>query len=256
MDISIKIEGLEEIRKGLQGFSDRRFNAALATALTRTAGEVKTAVRTELQRSIDRPTPYTLNSLFVKPATADKLLAVTFIKDDRATSKAGTPPTKYLLPQIEGGGRNTKRFERALQLAGHLPPGWAVVPGVGARLDAYGNIERGQIIQVLSQLRITLVAGTTRNLAFGKKGIAAQRKAGGRFFVIKPGQGAQPGVYQREFAGRGIVPVMIFVKGAQYRRRIDFEGVSRRQIERSLKPNIDRAIAEQVARLASKQRGR
>jgi hypothetical protein len=253
--IKIKIEGLDEIRKGLEGFSDRRFNAACATALTRTAGEVKTAVRNELQRSIDRPTPYTLNSLFVKPATAARLEAVTFIKDDRATSKAGTPPTRYLLPQIEGGKRNVKRFERALQLAGHLPAGWVVVPGVGARLDAYGNIERGQIIQVLSQLRITLVAGTTRNLGFGKKGIAAQRKAGGRFFVIKPGRTAQPGVYQREFFGQSITPVMIFVKGAQYRRRIDFEGVARRAIARNLKPNIDRAIAEQVKRLASKQRG-
>lgn len=250
--LKITVTGLDEARAALTQFSDRRFNAAVATALTRTAIEARDAVRQQMPSVFDRPTPYTLNSLFVRPATAERLEAQTYFKDDRAGS--GTPATRYLLPQVEGGARNTKRFELALRAAGHLPAGWFVVPGAGAKLDAFGNISRGQITQVLSQLRITLTAGFTRNMPFdARKQITAQRRAGGRFFVIKPGaKGAGPGVYQREFGGRNITPVFVFVNRASYTKRFDFFGIARSVADRRLGPNLDRAIAESAARLAAR----
>ena len=218
----------------LIGKSARQAQFAVAKALTLTAKDVKKGLVDELGRVLDRPTPYTLKSVFMKPATRDKPEALVWFKDDGSTSHAGTPATKYLMPHVEGGHRQLKRFERALQAAGHLPAGYYVVPGAGANLDQYGNISRGQIIQVLSQLRITQTAGYTRNMRFGKGGIAAQRRAGGRFFVIPPGQKAVAGVYQREFAGSNITPVMIFVKSPSYSRRFDFKGVSTRIVKERL----------------------
>lgn len=255
MKTEIRVEGLAELRAAFgQVLSQRRANAALATALSRTASDVRQAVRAQMPGIFDRPTPYTLNSLYVKGATAHKLEAEVGFKDDRATSKAGIPATYYLTPNVEGGARRNKRFERVLQMAGILPEGWFAVPGAGARLDAYGNMSLGQIIQVLSQLRLTMLAGSTRNMAFGAKSIAAQRKAGGRFFAVRPGGGGRlaPGVYQREFYGRNITPVMIFVRRAQYRARFDFAGIVQREAAARGPAHAWRAFDEQLARLLTK----
>lgn len=250
MRLTVDIKGLDEVSRGItERFSARRLNAAAATALTYTAKDAEAEVRRHLRSDFDRPTPYTLNSLFVRPARADKLFAEVLFKDDTAGS--GTPATKYLMPQVEGGRRREKRFEVALRLAGHLPAGWVVVPGQGARLDAFGNVSKGQIIQVLSQLRITLTAGFTRNLSFdARSAIRAQRKAGGRFFVVKPGAPIEPGVYQREFLGRNITPVFIFVRSATYRPRLDFYGIVNKVAAERLPVHLMRAIEDHAARIA------
>ena len=258
---------IDEVRQRFAEFSDRRFNAAMATALTRTAVQVRNAVQAEMPRVLDRPTPYTTRQLRYVPAKADRLAAavgfnVVNVTDERGATIAfrelgsyeDTPARKYLAPQIEGGSRRLKRLEVALQAAGALPDGWLTVPGQGARLDAYGNVSKGQVVQVLSQLRIQLVAGSSRNMSFdARKQINAQRKAGGRFFVVKPGEGKlQPGVYQREFIGRNITPIFIFVRSASYKRRFDFDGLTRRVADATLPQEIDRALSESLARLRAR----
>lgn len=257
---------IDEVRKQFAEFSDRRFNAAMATALTRTAVQVRDAVQAEMPRVLDRPTPYTTRQLRYVPARADRLAAavgfnVVNVTDERGATIAfrdlgpgETPAGKYLTPQIEGGSRRMKRLEVALRAVGALPDGWLAVPGQGANLDAYGNVSRGQVVQVLSQLRIQLVAGSNRNMSGdARKQIAAQRKAGGRFFVVNPGQGKlQPGIYQREFIGRNITPVFIFVRSANYKRRFDFDGLSRRVADATLPQEIDRALAESLSRLRAR----
>jgi hypothetical protein len=228
-------------------FSQRRINAAAATALTYTALDGKKAVEREMRAVLDRPNPYTMRQVRIESARADKLQAAVEWKDDYGYT------VPYLLPQVEGGSRRAKRFEKALQAAGHLPQGWFAVPAPGARLDAFGNISRGQIIQILSQLRITLLAGTTRNLSFdARKQINAQRRAGGRFFVIKPGAKKQAGVYQREFYGRDVTPVLFFVRSVRYRQRLDFDGVVRREVAQRLPVHIERTVNDHLRRLLAK----
>ncbi len=257
---------IAQVRAELAQFSDRRFKAAMATALTRTAVQVRSGIQAELPRALDRPTPYTMRQLRYVPATADRLAAavgfnVVSVTDERGArigfrdlGPGETPAGKYLQPQIDGGPRRLKRLEVALRAQGALPDGWLVVPGAGATLDAYGNVSRGQVVQVLSQLRIQLVAGTNRNLSTdARKQIAAQRKAGGRFFVIPPGKAkVAPGIYQREFSGRNITPVFVFVRGANYRRRFDFDGLAKRLADQTLPTEVQRAIGENLARLQAR----
>lgn len=250
--MKIEIKGLDEVRSMLKSFSDRRFNAAVATALTRTAVQARDAVYADMSRSLDRPTPYTLRSLFVRGARADRLQAETFFKDN--TGGYDTPATKYLLPQVEGGaGRSIKRFERALIAKGSMPSGWHAVPAKGARLDAFGNVSRGQIMQIISQLGTELVSGSTRTMSTdARKRINAQKRAGGRFYAVLPGQGKQPGIYQREFTGRNVTPVFIFVQSTTYKKRFDFYGVAGRVVQDNLNRNVQQAIGEHVRRLAAK----
>lgn len=252
------IRGLPEVQAAMRDFSERRLAAAMATALTRTAGDVKKALQAALPRVFDKPTPYTMNSLYVRGATASRLVASVYFKDESATSKGGTPATKYLVPNVEGGKRRVKRFEVALQAIGALPAGWVTVPGQGAAIDAYGNLQPGQIIQILSQLRITMTAGHQRNMSFNaRKQVAAQRKAGGRFYVVKPGEkrGAAPGVYQRELIGRNVAPVVLFIPMPSYGKRFDFWGLGREEAAQRLPEQARQAIREQFARLAAKGSG-
>jgi len=253
--IDIRIEGMEELRRDLQDFSDRRLKAAVATGLTRTGGQVKDKVTQTMRQVLDRPTPYTMRALFLDPAKADTLQARVWFKDDLAGS--GTPATKYLLPQVDGGKRSQKRFEKSLQYVGVLRAPYSfVTPGPGASIDAYGNWNRGQIIQILSQLRVTLTAGFSRNLGVGAKGIAAQRRAGGRFFaVVQPTASLKPGIYQREFTGNNITPVAFFVRRADYRKRLDFYGVAGQVVQARLQDEVARAIGESAARMTQARGG-
>lgn len=265
MKLTVDFKGLDQAAMAItERFSARRLNAAAATALTRTVVDVHKAEREELLRTLDRPTPQTLSAMRYVPASADRLEAWVGFDVQRVTDIRGqtlrytqgeTPASRYMLPQVQGGVRSAKRFEKLLQAAGHLPAGWFAVPGAGARLDAYGNVSRGQVIQVLSQLRITGTAGYTRNMSDdARKQIAAQRKAGGRFFVVRPGAKIAPGVYQREFTGRNITPIFIFVNRATYRARFDFYGVARRVVAARLPVHLRQAIEASAQRLAGKSR--
>jgi hypothetical protein len=238
---------IPQIRADVRSF-EKQLRFAHVVALTRTAQDGKVAEVAEIDRSIDRPTPYTRNAVYVVRATLAKPVAAFGLKDDYEQRAPGTPPVNFLGPQIEGGSRRLKRFEQSLALAGHLPRGWQTVPGRGAKIDGYGNMARSQIIQILSQLRITLVAGFDRNMSLvARKQIAAQRKAGGRFFVVKPGGKRQPGVYQREFFGRNVTPVIIFVRRTLYRRRFDWDKVSDRVVDERLAFHQDNETAKAIA---------
>lgn len=248
MRLDVSITGLGQALAAIEGLSARRLNAAAATALTRTAVKVRDEVRATLPQMFDRPTPYTLNSMYVRPATAQRVQAEVGFKDEASLAVA-TPATRFLRANVEGGPRRLKRLEVALNAIGALPAGWQVVPGQGARLDAYGNVSRGQVIQVLSQMRITMVSGYTRNMSFNpRKQIAAQRKAGGRFFAVQPGGKMAPGIYQREFSGSNVTPVFVFVKATAYRRRFDFDRLATAIAQREAPAEFTRALGEQAQR--------
>lgn len=256
MQIDVKsIKGWAELQAAMKDFSDRRAAAAMATAFSKTAADIKAAGLAKLPQVFDRPSPWTMSSMYVKGATAQALRARVWFKED--AGQQGTPAARYLLPHVDGGARRTKRYEVALQAIGALPPGWQTVPGNGAQLDAYGNLAVGQIIQILSQLRITMTAGHDRNMSFdARKAIRAQKKAGGRFFVVPVGtKGAAPGVYQREFMGRTVTPVLIFVQASRYGKRFDFHALAHQVAEDRLPVHLREAVRAHMARIAAKAGG-
>lgn len=267
--IDLRVTGLQDLQRNLTEFSERRLRAAAATALTRTAVQMRRELSGQLAQRFDRPTPYTLRQLRYVGATAQRLAAavgfnVAAITDERGTviryadlGPGETPAGKYLQAQIEGGQRRPKRLEEALRAIGALPQGWFAVPGQGARLDAYGNMTRGQVVQILSQLRVQFVAGSNRPMSRNaREQIAAQRKAGGRFFVMPVGGRVTPGIYQRELLGRNITPVVIFVRRMSYRRRWDFYREATSIADRTLSVELNRAIAESLQRLRARTAGR
>ena len=224
-------------------------NRATVSAINSTAQAIKQAELTEMRSVFDRPTPYTMNALRIAPARTDRLSAeVGFKTDIVSTGKGTTGEWHYLQPQVFGGGRRIKGLEYNLRAAGVLPAGWNVTPGAFARLDAYGNLNRGQITQILSQLRITLRAGSTRNLPIvsgnERRVIGALRRAGGRYFAIPPGRkGIKPGVYLRELIGsKAPMPVLKFVRASRYSQRFDFDRVAKGIAAQRLQADFDDAL--------------
>lgn len=225
-----------------------------AVSLTRAVKDAQAVVKADMSRVFDRPTAYALNGTLVKPATKQKLEAKLWVKDNPFGK--GTPADRFLGPQIFGGVRGQKGMERALQAAGLMPEGWIAVPAAGAQLDANGNVRRGQITQVLSQLRAQLRAGyesRSSDSAASKRTVSRQ---GVTYFALPKGnRGLLPGVYlKRRFAaGTAIRPVFLFAPSASYKPRWRFMETGRRisteRFRYHFDAEIDKAIAS--ARLRS-----
>jgi hypothetical protein len=251
MRLTFDATGIRQTQAALRDFSDRRLATAAATTLTRTGRDVVAGVQDRMRTIFDRPTPYTLGGVGSTRATPQKLEVDVFLKDQQG-ERGGRAAAVFLRPQVSGGARKAKGFERLLQARGLMPQGWRAITGAGAKLDQYGNLDRSQLTAILSQLR---VASKAKALGSGSKGIAAQRKAGGRFFAVLPGRkGARPGIYQREFAGKSITPVLIFVPSAVYSAQFPFAQIASEIAQRSIGPQLQRAISESAARLAARGR--
>ena len=272
--LNIGITGLQDVQQAMAGFSDRRIRAVIATAMTRTAVDARSALQSALLASIDRPTPYTQRQMRYVAATADNLTAgvgfdietTTDIRGNvlrySSAGKGNTPASKYLGPQVDGGSRHIKRFELALQASGAMPRGWHSVPGSAAPLDAYGNVPRGVLAQIISQVGTELLRGYNHTLSKTDKSKRRRAfgRAGGQYVALPQGHGKlKPGIYLasgRDFGARigygrtgRLVPVLVFVRSISYSPRFDFYGVAQRTISARLDQHMSRAIAEHIQRL-------
>lgn len=203
-----------------------------AVSLTRTAKDVQAAIKEEMRTSFDRPTAYALNGTFLKGATKSSLEARVWVKDNPFGK--GVPADRFLSPQIFGGERRHKGAERLLQANGLMPAGWYLVPGEGAQLDGNGNIRRGQLRQILSQLKVQGGSGhesRAQNSDRSRRTIARQ---GVTYFALPNGnRGLLPGVYLKRRFGHGtaIRPVFIFVSKVEYQSRLKFHEVAQATID-------------------------
>ncbi len=245
--VDIDTRGLEQFKQ----FSERRLRAAIATSLTRTANEAKKGWQNELRTKLDRPTPYTVNSVRTEMARADKLEAVVAVKDQG--DAGATLPAEYLKTQQGAADRNLRRFERALVKARAMPAGYKVVPARFALLDGYGNITKGQIVSVLRQLAGEEVTKGYRQVisANAKKRAKAIAKAGRDYVAVVQEAGELfPGVWQRK--GKSLVPVFRYVRRTVYPQKIDLYRQARDIVNQQLQAQFDRAMRESAERLASK----
>ncbi len=250
MKFNIDIKGLDAATDALVGrFSERRLNAVAATALTRTAREIEANWKRKLESSFDRPTAATTKATVVKRATAADPVAEVFIRDQAR----GTPPIEWLGVEESGGDRRIKRFEQALQSSGAMPRGMRAVPGVAAKLDGFGNVSKGQIIQVIAQLGAQYSPGYQRVISRSDVKRAQKALLSGRAYVaIQRRQGRlKPGIYER---GKGgiLSPVFFFVGTATYRRATNLIEEGTRVANEQLAAQVARALGKSAERLAQR----
>ena len=243
--LAIKVDD-REMRKAFKQLRDRQIPYAIAGALNDVAEHARQDLVAEMEKVFDRPTPFTLRAFYTQKAGPRRLTAQVGIRD---FAPKGTPAWKYLEPNVEGGARRMKRFERALSA---LSGGQYIVPGRGAKLDAYGNISRGQITQIMS--RLGAMSDPTANMTdkttarLQKKGLIA-KGARSDYFVArsKTGNRRPLGVYQLVGPGQ-VEPVLVFTqKAPQYRKRFDPDAVVLQAMGRYGQAAIARALAAELA---------
>ena len=271
--ISTNADAVQAALKKAQG----QVPYATMLALNKTAAQIKSEVQTEMKRVFDRPTPWVMNSLRVANATKSKLVAEIAYKDGGSGGSSRT----MIEPHVVGGQRRFKAMESRLLSMGYIPEGWNAVPGAAASLDAYGNMSRGQISQLLNVLGTYKEGGYNKANAATRerlaKGNAKKGVYGFEYFVSYGGLGRAsisirggemhktqiakshltPGVYQRVSTGFGssLKPILIFVKRAAYRKRLDFYGIGQRVIDRDLQSNFKQALDQAVDSALLKTQG-
>ncbi len=221
LDVSVDVRrALDRVRA-----ADKQVRFATAVALTRTAKDVERALQAELRSEIDRPTPYTLKSTYTDVAKPAKLEATVWFKN-RNLGKNRRSSSDILGHLFSGGTRQHKALEEWLMRAGYISPGEFVAPGDAAKIDQYGNLSRGQIAQILSQLKAG--ADPTQYATKSKRSQRKQQRAGVMFW--SRGGKLPRGVWMRHSFGFGsaVKPILIVVGRPDYGVMFDLDELGRR----------------------------
>lgn len=252
MAVELKISSnIKEITNTLTRAQKRHVPFATAKALTEVAITASKKTKTEMVKVFDRPNPYSLNSLRWQKATTESLQSKVWVKNKLDAGK-GNSPEDYLLPEVMGGTRKLKRFERALIARRVMPIGHYAVIGQGAPMDAFGNIQIGELRRILSYFGAgSLSGGSDARTSLTK--IERMAKRGTSYFVagqgIKGGGNGKlmPGIYKRVATGFGsaIKPILIFVKRKPtYRERLNMKGIMQRTVTTDLPYEFNRAMKQ------------
>lgn len=219
MKISVKIDGLEAVKDRIIGMG-KQVNFAASKALNATAKKVADAMPEELERSLDRPTPFTKRGVRVlRYASKAKL---------EATVGFMAAQAKYMELQIAGGTRQPGRAGLKIPAA--------------VQLNQYGNIPRGIIAQLVA------VARKEQGL---KKATSRKVKVSVKlelFYGDPPdvaGRKWPRGIYK--IANGALIPLIIFPQvAANYRPRFDFQGKAKAIVEREWPAQFDNAMADAI----------
>jgi hypothetical protein len=257
----IEIVGLAQAVNTLR-VAPKQARFAGSVALNHGLRAAAAAERAAMARSFDRPTPYLVRN-GVGITLSDHRRAGPLEGQVHVVSEGPGAPGKALRAEVKGGPRRAKRSELLLRRLGVLPATHLTVPGRAARLDAYGNITRGQILEVLAWFQAFPERGTGGAKSWRDnitdKGKARKRagnrnRSGYEYFAIKPGDKKTrlvPGIYRRDLGGArfmgpvGTRPqaVLVFVPRTQYTQRLQFVEEAQRALLAELPAAFTRALS-------------
>jgi hypothetical protein len=219
--ITVRIEGIDQLRRRL-GDQAKQVSFAASKALNATAKKVAEAMPAEIEKAIDKPTPFTKRGVrILKYANKATLTATVGFMDAQA---------KYMIWQIEGGTRQAGA-------AGLKLPG-------AVNLNEFGNIPRGLIAQLVA------VANKERKLGKVKaRRIAVSRNV--ELFYGEPtshtGKPYPRGIYKRVGSGVSsrLIPIVVFPRtSAHYRPRFDFNAKAIAVVSREWQGQFNLALAD------------
>jgi len=188
---------------------------AASLALTGIAGHAQASTVEQIRAKLHMPTRYTLDALFIKPATKDRLESMVYVKDGKGARRytdsrfptlgnafvaEGLNAKKFIGHLFAGGSREWKGIEWRFKEKGILPRFMAMVPGGGCPLDANGNVAKDFLMQMLAYFEA--FRDTKQNMSAerraeylkGKTRLAGRRSPGAvingiEYFVSRgPGQ--------------------------------------------------------------------
>lgn len=221
LDLSTNIDQLKRSMAGLE----KQIDFAASKALNASAHAVRKSMPAYLQRTLDRPTPFTAgeNAMFVKRATRTDLAAQVNFKDKQAA---------YMRYQVEGGVRQPTR--KALRLPSAI------------KLNQYGNLPKGIIQQLIAVARKEGKLGKRKS-----RRIQVSNKL--ELFYGDPkdvgGRNLPPGIYKVVRGQRTqLVPLIVFpAVAAHYSKRVDLLGMAAPVVSATFGPAFEDALRAALA---------
>jgi hypothetical protein len=228
---------IDEVISHLRSDVQRQIPYAMKETLNAVAKIAQTEVVDTMRRVFDRPTPFVLKSTYIRYASKINLSALVYIKD-REIGKM-RPLAETILQEFSGGTRVQKRLETWMVRAGLMSSHEYLVPAAGAEMDQYGNISRGQVQKILSQLN----AGPDVT-AYKSKSKRSMGKRGFTGYFWSRGGKLKRGVWARyRFAHGGAVkPVMLVVNRAIYRKLIDMDKIGNQVMQEHFNTEFNRCL--------------
>lgn len=206
---------------------------AIALGLTWTAKDVLAAETRTIRQVFDRPTPFSVNAFQIYPATKTKLVASVGQKG----LGGGNNARHWFDPEVHGGPRVHKAFERHLIAVGAMPSDRWAMPTRVCPKDAYGNVRGSIYMQILSDLGAQVVDVWQNATARSRK-----RNKRERFFLIKGSSGTPIAIAIRK--GSYVTSYFMFVRRApNYKKRFPFFEVGQSVGETVSLSNFRRAFA-------------
>lgn len=239
---TFKALGLPAFYRSMQNV-EKQYRFGIAKAMTKTAKAVEGELKGEMRTKTDRPTPFFMKSTFVAPATKQRLVARVGFKD-RLASKNLLSAAERFAHHFEGGARLPKGLEGYLRRAGLIGANEFVVPGAGVRLDQFGNMSRGQVQQLISQLRIGL---DPYAYASGSKRSRRNVKKAGRIFWARGNARdghLKRGAYIDLPPPVGIRPLLVVIQSPSYKRRFDLPRIAEKTIAKTWEQNLRSSLID------------
>lgn len=220
MNIVVDVKGVEAVKANLSRMG-KQVTFAANVALNATGKKVAEAMPGEIDKAIDRPTPFTRKGVRVlKYANKANLEATVGFMQAQA---------EYMKWQVEGGTRNPG------------PAGLRIPAAIN--VDAFGNIPKGVIGKLIA------VARKERGLA---KATARRVKISNKvdlFYGDPTDQKGKPwprGIYKA--VNGQLIPLVIFpVKVARYRQRLDFPRLAAAIVAKEWQQQFDGALRAALA---------
>lgn len=249
--VSISFEAdISSLMAELPKWQADRIPSITRNALNDTIEDARYAEMGKIRGVFDRPRPITERSPLFRKATKETLTAEVYIRDEGAGRR---PPARYLLPQVVGGPRPATGFEVALRRRGILMPGEFIIPAIGVKRDAYGNLPRGLITRIMSQLQLFTAAGFSANETKRSR----KRNPGRVRYFVPAGAKAERGIsrlprgiYERR--GNKIRGVVMFVRQPVYRKRYDMGQATIAKAQRVFAPYWQREFYRELKKHQSR----
>ncbi len=244
MQINLNITGLDAVKAQL-GSMAKQANFAASKALNTTAFAINTRLKADMSSTFaGGATAYSLRAFKVDKSTKVNLEAAVTLRTDNQA--AALPYSKALGHLFTGGQRNYKKIEGALRARKLLPSGLSIAPGDGMRLDQYGNMNRGQLTELMSMM---LARPTTmRTIRKTGKGKTAKMVD---YFAVQPGAKTRlhPGIYKRVETGKtsAVDAMILYIKPVTYRKLIDIDKLGRDVVAKTFQSAFDAELTQALA---------
>ena len=239
--ISIKVDGVDAVRTMLAA-APKQASRAVETALDFTAKHIQSNVQREMLSEFKRPVDYTIKSVKTTLTKGHNMTASVWIATPSRMEQS------YLVPQVDGGARKLKGFERGFDDE-------EFVPGSGAKLNASGNIPvatikkaRAEVLKKRSEfVRISEKRGKLWPGVYQR--VKSDRGFGRKNMAYLAQRGRKRGKFTSAIQARGLKPIMLEGRtGHKVKPQLDFYGVAQSTFDAQFRRKFDAAFASLVGR--------